>query len=82
MCDCPEWVDEHLKVRLLEGFNSKQKSNLLTTFEQLALQIRISAWVVYMWHFGTWFSRHGGVGWVVGLHESSHLRHLFQPMIL
>jgi len=26
-----------------------------------------------------WFSRHGGVGWMVGLHD---LRGLFQPMIL
>jgi len=32
-----------------------------------------------MWHFGIWFSTHGGVGWVVGLHE---LKGLFQPMIL
>jgi len=28
-----------------------------------------------MWHFGTWFSRHGGVGWTVGLDD---LRGLFQ----
>jgi len=32
-----------------------------------------------MWHFRTWFSRHGGVGLMVGLDE---LRCLFQPMIL
>ena len=32
-----------------------------------------------MWHFGIWFSRHGGVGWMVGLHD---LRSLFQPMII
>ena len=32
-----------------------------------------------MWHFGTWFSRHGGVGLAVGLDV---LRALFQPMIL
>jgi len=29
-----------------------------------------------MWHFGTWFSRHGGVGQIVGLDD---LRGLFQP---
>jgi len=29
-----------------------------------------------MWHFRTWFSRHGGVGWMVGL---DGLRGLFQP---
>jgi len=34
---------------------------------------------VYMWHFGIWFSRHGGVGVMVGLDD---LRGLFQPMIL
>jgi len=34
---------------------------------------------MYMWHFRTWFSRHGGVGWMVGLDD---LRGLFQPMIL
>jgi len=22
-----------------------------------------------MWHFGIWFSRQGGVGWVVGLDD-------------
>jgi len=33
----------------------------------------------YIWHFRTWFSRHSGVGWMVGLHD---LRGLFQPMIL
>jgi len=22
-----------------------------------------------MWHFGIWFSRHGGVGWMVGLDD-------------
>jgi len=32
-----------------------------------------------MWHFGTWFSSHGGVGLTVGLND---LRALFQPMIL
>jgi len=32
-----------------------------------------------MWHFGTWFSRHGGVGVMLGLDE---LRGLFQSMIL
>ena len=26
-----------------------------------------------------WFSRHGGAGWMVGLHD---LRGLFQPMVL
>jgi len=31
---------------------------------------------VQMWHFGIWFSRHGGVGWMVGLDD---LRGLFQP---
>jgi len=31
-----------------------------------------------MWHFGTWFSKHGGVGLTDGL----DLRGLFQPMIL
>jgi len=30
-----------------------------------------------MWHFRIWFSRHGGVGWTVGLYD---LRSLFQPM--
>ena len=34
---------------------------------------------VQMWHFGTWFSRHGGVGLAVGLDV---LRALFQSMIL
>jgi len=34
---------------------------------------------VWMWHLGTWFSRHGGVGWMVGLDD---LRGLFQPVIL
>ena len=29
-----------------------------------------------MWHFGTWFSRHGGVGVTAGLDD---LRGLFQP---
>jgi len=29
-----------------------------------------------IWHFMTWFSRHGGVGLMVGLHD---LRGLFQP---
>jgi len=28
------------------------------------------------WHFGTWFSRHGGVGVTFGLDD---LRGLFQP---
>jgi len=28
---------------------------------------------VWMWHFGTWFSRHGGVGLMAGLDD------LFQP---
>jgi len=32
-----------------------------------------------MWHFGIWFSRHGGVGLTVGL---DHPGGLFQPMIL
>jgi len=32
-----------------------------------------------MWHLGIWFSRHGGVGLMVGLDD---LRGLFQPMIL
>jgi len=32
-----------------------------------------------MWHFGTWFSRHGGVGLTFGLDD---LRGLFQLMIL
>jgi len=31
---------------------------------------------VWMWHFGTWFIRHGGVGFTVGLDD---LRGLFQP---
>jgi len=31
---------------------------------------------VWMWHFRTWFSRHGGVGLMVGLGD---LRGLFQP---
>jgi len=31
---------------------------------------------VWMWHLGTWFSRHGGVGLEVGL---DGLRGLFQP---
>jgi len=22
-----------------------------------------------MWHFRIWFSKHGGVGWMVGLHD-------------
>ena len=30
-------------------------------------------------HFRIWFSRNGGVGWMVGLDD---LRGLFQPMIL
>ena len=32
-----------------------------------------------MWHFGMWFGRHDGVGWMVGLDD---LRGLFQPVIL
>ena len=32
-----------------------------------------------MWHIRTYFSRHGGAGWMVGLDD---LRGLFQPMIL
>ena len=32
-----------------------------------------------MWHFRIWFSRNGGVGWMVGLDD---LRGLFQPVIL
>ena len=32
-----------------------------------------------MWHRRIWFSRHGGVGGMVGLDD---LRGLFQPMIL
>ena len=31
---------------------------------------------VHMWHFGTWFSRHGGVGLMAGLDD---VRRLFQP---
>jgi len=31
---------------------------------------------VWMGHLGTWFSRHGGDGWMVGLDD---LRGLFQP---
>jgi len=31
---------------------------------------------MWTWHFRTWFSRHGGVGLTVGLHD---LRDLFQP---
>jgi len=31
---------------------------------------------VWMWHFGTWFSRHGGDWFTVGLDD---LRGLFQP---
>jgi len=31
---------------------------------------------VWMWHLGTWFSRHGGVGLTVGLGD---LGGLFQP---
>jgi len=31
---------------------------------------------VWMWHLGTWFSRHGGVGLAVGLDD---LRGVFQP---
>jgi len=34
---------------------------------------------IWVWHFGIWVSRHGGVGWIVGLHD---LRGLFQPMTL
>jgi len=34
---------------------------------------------MWMWHFRTWFSRRGGVVWMVGLHD---LRGLFQPMML
>ena len=34
---------------------------------------------VWMWHFRTWFSRHGGVGVTVGLDD---LRGLFQPQWL
>ena len=34
---------------------------------------------VQMWHLGIWLSRHGAVGWIVGLHD---LRGLFQPMSL
>ena len=34
---------------------------------------------VWLWHFRTWYSRHGGVGVMVGLDD---LRGLFQPMIL
>ena len=32
-----------------------------------------------MWHFRIWFSRHGGVGWMVGVDD---FRGLFQPTIL
>jgi len=32
-----------------------------------------------MWPFRIWFSRHGGVGWMIGLDD---LRGPFQPMIL
>jgi len=31
---------------------------------------------VWIWHFRTWFGRHGGVGLTVGLDD---LRGLFQP---
>jgi len=31
---------------------------------------------VWMWHSGTWFSRRGGVGWMVGLDD---LKGLFHP---
>jgi len=34
---------------------------------------------MYVWHFGICFSRHGGVGWMVGLDD---LRRLFQPKSL
>ena len=34
---------------------------------------------VYMWHFRIWFTKNGGIGWMVGLDD---LRGLFQPMIL
>ena len=34
---------------------------------------------VWMWHFGTWFSRHGSVGLTVRLDD---LGGLFQPMTL
>jgi len=33
----------------------------------------------YGFHFGIWFSRHGGLGLMVGLYD---LRGLFQPVIL
>jgi len=32
-----------------------------------------------MWHFRTWFRRHGVVEWMAGLDD---LRGLFQPVIL
>ena len=34
---------------------------------------------MWMWHLGTWLSRHGGVGMMVGLDD---VRGLFQPTIL
>lgn len=30
--DCPEWISEHLKAKLPEGFQSKGKSNLVPGF--------------------------------------------------
>lgn len=38
--DGPEWIDEHLKARLPEGFKSERKSNLVTDFEQLVFESR------------------------------------------
>lgn len=38
--DGPEWIDEHLKTRLPEGFKGKRKSNLVTDFEQLVFESR------------------------------------------
>ena len=41
--------------------------------ESPSLEVFKTMWT---WHFGTWFSRHGGVGWMVGLDD---LKGLFQP---
>lgn len=38
--DGPEWIDEHLKARLPEGFKSKRKNSLVTDFEQLVFESR------------------------------------------
>jgi len=41
--------------------------------------VESSSLEVLMWHFRIWFSRNGGVGWMIGFDD---LRGLFQPMIL